>query len=575
MGCTRACRGRFVPRNQAATNPWVCLMKRGIMITDLKVNEKNKREYYEKGYWTERTLNDIWNTQVAAFPDREYVSDNLGVRYTYAEIDDKASRLAAWLHDVGVKNGDVVSYQMPPWSEFCILYVACLKVGAVSHPLPVTFNDEDLIYSMNLVESKAFMCPTFHHKTNFEDQILSAVDRIPTLSKDAICVHDKTVESHGTITLKQICETYEPYRENPGSKSDDVVLILSTSGTTGRPKAVLISHNALIFSETTFSRGLHLTQDDVMFMPAPLNHATGFNHGLITPLLLGGRVVLQQEFRAREAIEIMNNEGVTWSMGATPFIFDLLNCAEENDLNFETLKLYICGGAPVPGTMVQRAHSHGLKLCECYGSTESCPHLAVPPEHCLEWNGNWSGVAFEGIEVKVVDEHGNEVPHGTQGEEISRGPHMFSGYLKNPEATAKDLNDDGWFFSGDLCIQDEEGRVKINGRKKEILIRGGINISANEVDNNLDGCPGVGAHATIGLPDDRLGERICTFIVQTGDVTPTLDSIAEYLDSIGVAKRLRPEHIEFIDAIPMTESGKVKRHQLADELDRRLKERAE
>lgn len=545
------------------------------MITDLKVNEKNKKEYYEKGYWTERTLNDIWNTQVAAFPDREYVSDNLGVRYTYAEIDDKASRLAAWLHEVGVKNGDVVSCQMPPWSEFCILYVACLKVGAVSHPLPVTFNDEDLIYSMNLVESKAFMCPTFHHKTNFEDQILSAVDRIPTLSKDAICVHDKTVESHGTITLKQICETYEPYRENPGSKSDDVVLILSTSGTTGRPKAVLISHNALIFSETTFSRGLHLTQDDVMFMPAPLNHATGFNHGLITPLLLGGRVVLQQEFRAREAIEIMNNEGVTWSMGATPFIFDLLNCAEENDLKFETLKLYICGGAPVPGTMVQRAHEHGLKLCECYGSTESCPHLAVPPEHCLEWNGNWSGIAFEGIEVKVVDEHGNEVPHGTQGEEISRGPHMFSGYLKNPEATAKDLNDDGWFFSGDLCIQDEEGRVKINGRKKEILIRGGINISANEVDNNLDGCPGVGAHATIGLPDDRLGERICTFIVQTGDVTPTLDSIAEYLDSIGVAKRLRPEHIEFIDAIPMTESGKVKRHQLADELDRRLKERAE
>ena len=161
---------------------------------------------------------------------------------------------------------------------------------------------------MNLVESKAFMCPTFHHKTNFEDQILSAVDRIPTLSKDAICVHDKTVESHGTITLKQICETHEPYRENPGSKSDDVVLILSTSGTTGRPKAVLISHNALIFSETTFGRGLHLTQDDVMFMPAPLNHATGFNHGLITPLLLGGRVVLQQEFRAREAIEIMNNE---------------------------------------------------------------------------------------------------------------------------------------------------------------------------------------------------------------------------------------------------------------------------
>ena len=161
-----------------------------------------------------------------------------------------------------------------------------------------------------------------------------------------------------------------------------------------------------------------------------------------------------------------------------------------------------------------------------------------------------------------------------QGEEVSRGPHMFSGYLKNPEATAADLDDDGWFYSGDLCIQDEQGRVKINGRKKEILIRGGINISANEVDNNLTGCPGIGTHATIGMPDDRLGERICTFMVQEGEVAPTLDSIAAYLDSKGVAKRLRPEFIEFIDEIPMTESGKVKRHQLADELARRLKERA-
>ncbi|MEE0343437.1 MAG: medium-chain fatty-acid--CoA ligase [Eggerthellaceae bacterium] len=545
------------------------------MITDLKVNEQNKKEYYEKGYWTEQTLFDVWSDRVSKFPDNEYVSDNLGVRFTYAEIDDKAGRLAAWLKSVGVQNGDVVSFQMPPWSEFCILYVACLKVGAVCHPLPVTFNGEDLVYSMNLVESKAFICPTFHHKTNFEDQFLSVKDEITSLLDGAFCVHDKTVESHGTITLNQIFETFEPLTEAPESDSDEIVLILSTSGTTGRPKAVLISHNALIFSEKTFIKSLHLTREDVMFMPAPLNHATGFNHGLITPLLLGARVVLQQEFHPEESIEIMNKEGVTWSMGATPFIYDMLNVAEKKSLSFDTLKLYVCGGAPVPGTMVHRADKHGLKLCECYGSTESCPHLLVPPEDCLEWNGNWSGIACEGIEVKVVDEKGNEVPYGTQGEEISRGPHMFSGYLKNPEATAKDLSDDGWFYSGDLCIQDEQGRVKINGRKKEILIRGGINISANEVDNNLDGCPGVGSHATIGLPDDRLGERICTFIVQKGDVVPTLDSIAEYLDSIGVAKRLRPEHIEFIDEIPMTESGKVKRHQLADELDRRLKERTE
>lgn len=545
------------------------------MITDLKVNAENKKEYYEKGYWTDQTVNDIWNDRVAKFPDREYVSDDLGARYTYAEIDDKASRLAAWLREKGIVNGDVITLQIPPISEFCVVYVACLKVGAVIQPLPVTFNGEDLVYSMNLVESKAFICPTFHHKTNFEDQFLSVIDEIPSLLPGALAVHDQNAESHGSITLNQIYQQYEPYREAPESKSDDVVLILSTSGTTGRPKAVLMSHNALLFSERTFSKSLHLTQDDVMYMPAPLNHATGFNHGLITPLVLGGRVVLQHEFSPGPAIEQMNKEGVTWSMGATPFIYDLLNTAEKDNLTFDTLKLYVCGGAPVPGSMVQRANKHGLLLCECYGSTESCPHLLVPPEHCLEWNGDWSGIACEGIEVKVVDDKGNEVPYGTQGEEVSRGPNMFSGYLKNPEATAKDLSDDGWFYSGDLCVQDETGRVKINGRKKEILIRGGINISANEVDNNLEGCPGVGSHATIGMPDDRLGERICTFIVPIpGEELPTIDSIAQYLDSIGVAKRLRPEHIEFIDEIPMTDSGKIKRHQLADELETRLKKAA-
>ena len=152
---------------------------------------------------------------------------------------------------------------------------------------------------MNLVESKAFIAPTFHHKTNFEDQIFSVVERIPSLPINAIAVHDKTVDAKSATTLKEIFEKYEPYTGEAGSKSDEVVLILSTSGTTGRPKAVLITHNALLFSERAFSTGLGLTKDDVMFMPAPLNHATGFNHGLITPLLLGGRVVVAHHFNPR------------------------------------------------------------------------------------------------------------------------------------------------------------------------------------------------------------------------------------------------------------------------------------
>ena len=541
------------------------------MITELKINEDNKKDYYEKGYWTEKTLNDLWNERVAATPDREYIADDMGVRYTYKQVDELASRLASWLREQGIQPGDVVTFQMPPWSEFAILYVACLKVGAVIHPLAVTFNGEDLIYAMNLVESKAFISPTHHHKTNFEDQIFSVVDQIPSLKESAIVVHDKTEPAKKAITLNEIFEKYEPYTGEAGSKSDEVALILSTSGTTGRPKAVLHTHNGIQYSERVYSDGIGFTENDIMFMPAPLNHATGFHHGLITPMLKGGKIVVAHHFDPKEAIPQMNREGVTVSMGATPFIFDYLNTIEETDLDIETMKLYICGGAPVPGSMVQRAANHGIVLSECYGSTESCPHLMVPPALALEWNGAWSGIAPEGIEIMVVDENGHEMPTGEQGEEISRGPHMFAGYLNNPEATAKELKDDGWFYSGDLGYMDDQGRIRINGRKKEILIRGGINISANEVDEDLTGCPGVGAHATIGMPDDRLGERICTFIVPTDpDNLPTLDSIAAYLTEKGVAKRLWPEHIEFIDAIPHTDTGKIKRHDLAAELERRM-----
>lgn len=184
---------------------------------------------------------------------------------------------------------------------------------------------------------------------------------------------------------------------------------------------MLFTHNNLIFSERSFVKGTERTADDVMFMASPLNHATGFFHGLISPMILGGRTVLQQDFRPAQAIEQMNREGCTWSMGATPFIYDMLKCIEfEDGPRFETLQLFLCGGAPVPGNLVQCAHGHGVMLAEIYGSTESCPHIFVPPAKCLEWNGAWSGIPFPGIEVRIVDGDRNDVPRGEQGEEIDR-----------------------------------------------------------------------------------------------------------------------------------------------------------
>ncbi len=542
------------------------------MITDLKINEEQKRKYYERGYWTHDTIRDVWDRTAHKRAGREYVADDQGARYTYGEIDDAASRLARWLVDQGVGSGDVVTLQFPNWAEFCIAYVACFKAGAVIQSLARNFNGADLIYAMNLVGSKAYIGPTFFHGVDYEEQILSIRDDIPTLS--TIAVVDKKAPARTDLpTVASIVAACEPLRaeDYPAVSSDEVACLLSTSGTTGKPKEVMLTHNNILFSERVFVRGLERTAEDVMWMPAPLNHAVGFFHGLLSPMLLGGRSVLMQDFNVEDAIALINKEQTTWSMCSTPFIYDILKYLDaHSDVAIPSYKLHSCGGAPVPGALIDRAWRHGILLCEIFGSTESCPHIYVPPSKCVEWNGDWSGIPFEGIEVRYVDEQGNDVAPGVQGEHISRGPHQFVGYLNERERTDRALDDDGWWFSGDLGYQDEQGRIRINGRRKEIIIRGGENLSAREIDDNLVGCPGVSESATIGMPDDRLGERICTFVAPLGDETPTLESIRTYLKGKGIAKRLWPERVEIIDEIPKTLMGKVRRNVLTDELTARM-----
>ncbi|MEG2627986.1 MAG: AMP-binding protein [Raoultibacter sp.] len=535
------------------------------------IDEDRKRLYYEKGYWTPATIADVWDHQVIAHHDDEYVVDSRGHRYTYAQVDRDAAKLAAWLRVVGVEEGDVVSFQLPAWSEFCIVYIACLKAGAVINPLSMSLNARDLVYALNLTETAAFICPTFFHKTDYEAQIAEVASKIPSL-KGVVLFDEMYPAKDNNLTWSALKSSYQP-RNPPLEKttSDSVALILFTSGTTDAPKAVLLTHNNILFSERGFVSALHLTSEDIMFMPAPLNHATGFNHGLIAPMILGGKVVVQEKFSGSSAIDLMNAEHATWSMGATPFIYDILSAIGETGNYPRDLRFYISGGAPVPGSMVQCASNNGIVLCECYGSTESCPHIVVPPEHALEWDGVCSGCAQEGIEVRVVDKAGNPVGPDVLGEELSRGPQVFVGYLHDDEEARRVLDTDGWFHSGDLCTQDTEGRIRIKGRIKEVIIRGGENVSASEVDECINDCPGVGAHATIGMSDKRLGERICTFLVPTDRTCPpALAEITTYLEGIGVRKRLWPEHIEYVDTIPRTESGKVRRGVLVDILSERM-----
>lgn len=538
------------------------------MITGLKVNEARKQLYYDKGYWSTETIGDVWERQAARHAKCVYVQDDKGSRFTYGEVDDKASRLARWLVDEGIEPGDVVTFQMPTWAEFCIVYVACLKVGAVMHPLAIDRSRREVVFNMNLVSSRAFIGPTTFEGVDREERALEGAREVPTLQSLAFV--DRLSPTRNGRSLSDILASCEPLDTQVRISSDDVACILSTSGSTGSPKAAMLTHNNILFSERSFVKGAGRSSADVMYMPSPLNHATGFFHGLLSPMILGGRAVLQERFIVHEAVDLLNDEGCTWSMGATPFIYDLMGELDRTGKTLKTLELFLCGGAPVPGALVRRAHDHGVLLAEVYGSTESCPHVYVPPEKCVEWNGAWSGIAYPGIEVRVVDEQRREVPRGVQGEEASRGPHQFVGYLNDPERTDKALDDEGWFYSGDLCYQDDEGRIRINGRKKEIIIRGGENISAVEVDHLVEGCPGIGDHATVGMPDERLGEVVCLFAVAAVGGGASLAEVQDYLREAGASEHMLPVRLEYVDEIPHTATGKTRRFMLVEELKRRM-----
>ncbi|NPD31533.1 AMP-binding protein [Eggerthellaceae bacterium zg-1084] len=531
-------------------------------MIEVSLNPERKAEYYRKGYWTTDTLLDVWNARAQALASEQFVTNQDGISLTYGQIDAKATRLAALLSQKGVVEGDVVTFQLPIWNEFIVALAACLKIGAVMHPVSMRFEGDDLARITGIVESAALLGVRSYRHHDYMKRARCALSQTASIRAHFVFEDESWNDAaeEGSET-RSACTNLQPPTQ---TNADNVALILSTSGTTGVSKQVLLTHNNLLFSERTFIKGLGLTKDDVMFMPAPLNHATGFNHGIIAPLILGGRTVIQERFEPTEALDIINREGVTWSMGATPFIYDILNAAENTGNIPRTMRFYLCGGAPVPSRLIQRASKAGIDVCEVYGSTESCPHVFVPPAKTRFWDGRFSGIPFEGVEVKVVDDTRRSVPYGTQGEEASRGPHVFVGYLNNPASTKRALDDEGWFYSGDLCTQDAQGRIRINGRIKDIIIRGGENISAIEVDEALIDCPGIIDHACAGYPDDRFGERIGLCAVVEPGANLTLEAIKAYLKAAGVPKRLWPERLVMVDRIPRTESGKVRRPLLRD-----------
>ncbi|HHZ0315716.1 TPA: medium-chain fatty-acid--CoA ligase [Escherichia coli] len=539
------------------------------MKVTLTFNEQRRAAYRQQGLWGDASLADYWQQTARAMPDKIAVVDNHGASYTYSALDHAASCLANWMLAKGIESGDRIAFQLPGWCEFTVIYLACLKIGAVSVPLLPSWREAELVWVLNKCQAKMFFAPTLFKQTRPVDLILPLQNQLPQLQQ--IVGVDKLAPATSSLSLSQIIADNTPLTTAITTHGDELAAVLFTSGTEGLPKGVMLTHNNILASEWAYCARLNLTWQDVFMMPAPLGHATGFLHGVTAPFLIGARSVLLDIFTPDACLALLEQQRCTCMLGATPFVYDLLNLLEKQPADLSALRFFLCGGTTIPKKVARECQQRGIKLLSVYGSTESSPHAVVNLDDPLSRFMHTDGYAAAGVEIKVVDDARKTLPPGCEGEEASRGPNVFMGYFDEPELTARALDEEGWYYSGDLCRMDEAGYIKITGRKKDIIVRGGENISSREVEDILLQHPKIHDACVVAMPDERLGERSCAYVVlKAPHHSLSLEEVVAFFSRKRVAKYKYPEHIVVIEKLPRTASGKIQKFLLRKDIMRRL-----
>ncbi|MDB5617181.1 cyclohexanecarboxylate-CoA ligase [Tardiphaga sp.] len=524
----------------------------------------------EQRLWHDQTINGYLDACVASCPDKvalTAVSLESGTvrRFTYSEMATMADRIAVGLSRLGVGRNDVVSMQMPNWWQFTLTYLACSRIGAVLNPLMHIFRERELSFMLQHGASKVVIVPRKFRGFDHEAMIDGLRANLPDLQ------HVVVVDGAGSNSFEEllsgpkweeVADAQEILTRNrPGA--DDVMQLIYTSGTTGEPKGVMHSANTTMANIIPYAQRLNLGADDVVLMASPMAHQTGFMYGLMMPIMLRGSVVLQDIWDPKKAVELIRAEGVSFTMASTPFLTDLAKTVGESGQGVPSLRTFLCAGAPIPGPLVENARKMlGAKIVSAWGMTENGAVTLIKIDDDDERAFNTSGCPLPGSEICVVDADGQRLPSNTEGRLLVRSCSNFGGYLRRPHLNATDT--DGWFDTGDLAEIDDRGYIRITGRSKDVIIRGGENIPVVEIETLLYKHPAVSQVAIVSYPDERLGERGCAVVVPRPGQTLDLAAVADFLKAEKVALQYIPERLVVLSEMPATPSGKIQKFKLRD-----------
>jgi cyclohexanecarboxylate-CoA ligase len=514
------------------------------------------KEYTRPGLWENRLLDDGIAEGAADYPDAVAVVDRRG-SHTYSEIDADVSRLAAALCERGVRVGDVVSWQLPNWYEGVLAHLAAIRLGAVSNPVMPIYRQAEVGFILRQAASRAFIMPDRFRSFDYADMLRDLRGSLPDL-KTVLVVGDKTPTG-----AEPFGEALAGTTGTPRASRDpnDICFLLYTSGTTAAPKGAMHSHNTLDYEARSFSAFFGLKRDDVTFMPSPLGHITGIMHGIQMPLMTGGSVVLQDIWRPDEAVRLMARHRCTVTVAATPFLSGLLDEPSRARHDLSALRLFACGGADVFPSLVRRATEElSCLVTRVYGSTEFPTATSTNRADPDRAHADVDGRAIGPVQMCITDSEGRPVPDGTPGELFLRGPELFLGYL-DPALNDSAFRDD-WFRTGDIAVRDVGGYIRITGRQKDIILRGGENISAREVEDYLIDHPAIADIAVIGYPDPVMVERVAAVVVLAPGAALGLPDVVAWLKGKGIAMQKIPERLMFAGELPRTPSGKIQKFKL-------------
>ena len=490
------------------------------------------------------------------------------MRLTYAQINAMACQVANALTSLGIQPGDKVALSCPNLPYFPIVYYGILKAGAVVVPLNVLLKPREIAYHLNDSDAKAYFCFEGTAELPMGQMGHAGFTDTPACEHFFIMTANPAASSpiEGVMTLGQLIATHKPTFDTVQCSPDDTAVILYTSGTTGQPKGAELTHSNMLMN-AIISRDLHGiggTEIPTLMVTLPLFHSFGQTCQMNAALYHGGRIVLVARFDPKVVLETMVAEKVTNFSGVPTMYWALLNYAKQTGFDTATvaanLKLGSSGGSAMPVEVLTNfEQAFGVTILEGYGLSETSPVASFNQLGYPRKVGS-VGLPVQGVDVRVVDDHDNDVPQGELGEIVIRGHNIMKGYYKKPEATAQALRC-GWFHSGDLGRIDEDGYIFIMDRKKDMIIRGGFNVYPREIEEVMMTHPAVSLVAIVGMPSQEHGEEVKAFVVRKKEATVTeAELIAWCKDAMASYKY--PRTIEFRDALPMTATGKILKREL-------------